>query len=85
MFVETGELEVGDIVAHIYRPGFFRVEGVYPEEGYSSRVLIRRVATKGFKMRRESRSYTVNSDVVVHVKRAAEQLESILNQLNPLI
>ncbi len=88
-FLDLEPLRKGDIVVHIYRPGFFRIEGE-PEEVMDSwgrwynRVMMRRVATKGLKMRRETRPYYSGTAEIVHLKRGLEALEERLNELNPL-
>lgn len=79
-------LEVGDIVVNKYRCGFFRVEEIYPsgdpEEGDD--ILIRRVATKGLKLRREKNSYTGCADDYINAHEGINELTQILNELNPL-
>lgn len=80
-FLDLELLRKGDIVVHLQRPGFFRIESD-PEDG---RVMMRRVATKGLKMRRETRAHYYSTECLVHLRRGLGELENRLNQLNPLI
>lgn len=82
-------LEVGDIVTHLWRVGFFRVEELITMRTYHGHeyaaAMIRKVGTKGLKMRRDSIAYPVSLSMITHAKRGIEELENRLNQLNPLI
>lgn len=79
-------LEVGDIVVNKYRCGFFRVEEIYPSEDYEGEddILVRRVATKGLKLRREKQSYVGCADDFINAHKGIDELTQILNELNPL-